>query len=47
MMRGEGLMDICKDYNLKKYSSASSVVETVRKKLMEDRKFRKRVSELS
>jgi chromosomal replication initiation ATPase DnaA len=27
MIRGEGLMDICKDYNLKKYSSASSVVK--------------------
>ena len=30
----EGLMDICKDYNLKKYSSASSIVEKVRKKLL-------------
>ncbi|TFH48341.1 MAG: transposase, partial [Methanothrix sp.] len=33
--------------NLKKYSSASSVVENVKKKLLEDRKFRNRVSELA
>ena len=32
-------------YSLKKYSSASSVVENVKKKLLKDRKFRKRVSE--
>jgi hypothetical protein len=43
----KGLMDICKDYKLKKYSSASSVVENVKKKLLKDRKFRKRVNELS
>jgi len=40
-------MDICKDYNIKKYSSASSVVENVKKKLLKDRKFRKRVNELN
>jgi len=47
MIRSEGLRDICKDYNLKKYSSASSVVENVKKKLLKDRKFRKRVTGLS
>lgn len=47
MMRNDGLIDICKDYNLKKYSSASSVVENVKKKLLKDRKFRNRVNELS
>lgn len=47
MIRSDGLMDICKDYHLKKYSSASSVVENVRKKLSKDRKFRMRVNELS
>jgi chromosomal replication initiation ATPase DnaA len=47
MIRSEGLMDICRYYNLKKYSSASSVVESVKKKLLKDRKFRKRVNELS
>jgi len=47
MIRSDGLIDICKDYNLKKYSSASSIVENVRKKLLKDRKFRIRVYELS
>ena len=46
-IRGEGLMDICRYYHLKKYSSASSVVENVKKKLLKDREFRKRVNELS
>ena len=45
--RSDGLMDICKDYNLKKYSSASSIVDTVKQKLSKDRKFRNRVYELS
>jgi chromosomal replication initiation ATPase DnaA len=47
MIRSEGLRDICEDYNLKKYSSASSVVENVKKKLLKDRKFGKSVDELS
>lgn len=47
MIRSDGLMDICKDYNLKKYSSASSIVENVKKKLLKDRKFRNRVNKLS
>ena len=47
MIRSDGLIDICKDYNLKKYSSASSVVESVKKKLLKDRKFRNRVTALS
>jgi len=47
MIRAEGLMDICRDYTLKKYSSASSVVESVKKKLLKDGKLRKRVNELS
>ena len=47
MIRNDGLIDICKDYNLKKYSSASSIVENVKKKLLKDRKFRNRVSELA
>jgi hypothetical protein len=32
---------------LKKYSSASSVVQYVKKKILKDRKFRKRVDKLS
>ena len=47
MIRSDGLIDICKDYNLKKYSSASSVVENVRNKLLKDRRFRTRVTFLS
>ena len=47
MLRSDGLIDICKNYNLKKYSSASSIVENVKKNLLKDRKFRKRVNELS
>jgi len=47
MIRSDGLMDICKDYNLKKYSPASTVVENVKKKLLKDRKIRNRVNELS
>ena len=47
MIRSDGLIDICKDYNLKKYSSVSSVVENVKKKLLKDREFRNRVNELS
>ena len=47
MIRNDGLIDICKDYNLKKYSSASSVVENVKKKLLKDREFRNRVNILS
>ena len=47
MIRRDGLIDICKDYNLKKYSSASSIVENVKKKLLKDRKFRNKVNELA
>jgi len=47
MIRSDGLIDICRDYNLKKYSSASSIVENVKKKLLKDKKFRNRVNELS
>ena len=46
-IRSDGLIDICRDYNLKKYSSASSVVEVVKKRLSKDRNFRKRVIDLS
>jgi len=44
MIRSDGLMDICKDYNLAKYSSASCIVETVWKKLRKDSKFRNKVN---
>jgi hypothetical protein len=47
VIRSDGLMDICRDYNLKKYSSASSVVDGVKQKLSKDRRFRNRVKELA
>ena len=47
MIRSDGLMEICKDYNLKKYSSASTIVENIKKKILKDREFRNRVNELS
>jgi len=47
MIGSDGLMDICKDYNPRKYSSASTVIENVKKKLLKDRKLRNRVNELS
>jgi chromosomal replication initiation ATPase DnaA len=46
IIRSDGLIDICKDYNLKKYSSASSIVENVKKKLLKDKRFRDRVNKL-
>jgi chromosomal replication initiation ATPase DnaA len=45
-IRSDGLMDICKDYNLKKYSSVRPIVENVKQKLSKDRKFSNRVKEL-
>jgi putative transposase len=47
MIRTDGLMDICQDYHLKKYSSASSIIDSVKKKLLQDRKFRYRVNTLN
>ena len=42
MIRRDGLIDIYRDYSLKKYSSASGIVETVKGKLSKDRKLRGR-----
>ena len=47
IIRRDGLMDICKEYNLKKYSSASSIIENVKKKLLKDKKFSNRVNKLN
>jgi len=47
MIRSDGLIDICREYNLKKYSSASSVVDGVKQRLSKDRKFCNRVKILS
>ena len=47
IIRSDGLMDICKDYNLKRYSSANSVVGNVKRKLLKNRQFHNMVYELS
>jgi len=47
IIRTDGLRNICQDYNLKKYSSASSIIENVKKKLLKDRKFLNRVNTLN
>jgi chromosomal replication initiation ATPase DnaA len=45
-LRGEKLNEICREYGLKKHSSASSAAETVRGRMLKDRQFTKRVIEL-
>jgi len=45
-LRGENLNKICREYGLKKYSSASSVIERVRDQIIRDLKFKKRIAEL-
>ena len=42
-LRGENLDEICREYGLKKYSSASSVIERVKGQISRDRQFRKHV----
>ena len=45
-LRGEGLDEICKEYHMKRHSSASSVISKVRDQISKDKKFRKRVEEM-
>ena len=45
-LRGEGLDAICREYGLKKHSSASSAIERVRIQILKDRSFRNRLEEL-
>jgi putative transposase len=44
--RGEGLDEICREFGMKRYSSASSVIERVRVRITKDRQFKKRVDQL-
>ena len=46
-LRGENLAEICREYGLSKYSSASSVIERVGTKMSTDRQLRKRVAKIS
>ena len=39
MIRRDGLIDICREYNLKKYTSTSSVVDGVNQRQSKDRKL--------
>jgi hypothetical protein len=43
LIRGAGLVEICREYHLNKYSSASSVVARVRDRIAKDRQLRRRV----
>jgi putative transposase len=47
LIRRDNLMVICRDYNLKKYSSASSVVDGVKQRMLKDREFYNRVKNLN
>jgi chromosomal replication initiation ATPase DnaA len=46
-LRGENLAEICREYGLSKYSSASSVIERVGIRMSTDRQFGKRVEAIS
>ena len=46
VLRGDGLSEICREYQLSKHSSASSVIEKVRKQMSKDNQFRRRVENL-
>jgi len=45
-LKGESLAEIFREYGLKKHSSASSVVERVRKQISRDRQLSRRVEEI-
>jgi chromosomal replication initiation ATPase DnaA len=46
MLRRDGLRDISSEFGLRGYSSASSVVEGMKKKIQKKRQLRKRVAEI-
>ena len=43
-LRGDTLSAICKEFGLKKDSSAGSIVDRVRKQLLKDKEFRNKVA---
>jgi len=45
-LRGDGLNEICREFYMKRYSSASSAIERVRVQISKDRQFKKRVEKL-
>ena len=46
-LRGEGLLEICGDFNLRKYSSASSVIERLKRRMENDPQLKTRIDELT
>jgi hypothetical protein len=45
-LRGDGLHQICREFHMKRYSSASSAMERVRTQISKDRQLRGRVEKL-
>jgi len=45
-LRGDGLGEICKEFHMKRYSTASSAMERVKTQISKDGQLRKRVEEL-
>ena len=45
-LRGDGLGEICKEFQMKRYSSASSAIERVKTQISKDRRLRKRIEKL-
>ena len=45
-LRGDTLSAICKEFGLKKDSSAGSIVERVKKQLIKDKNLKNRVAEI-
>lgn len=46
ILRNDGLAEICRDYGLKKYSSAGSVIERVNGQRSRARKFKGRIDKI-
>ncbi len=45
-LRGDTLSTICKEFGLKKDSSAGSIVDRVKKQILKDRQFRNKVARI-
>ena len=45
-LRGDTLSAICKEFGLKKDSSAGSIVDRVKKQILKDKKFRNRIERI-
>jgi septum formation topological specificity factor MinE len=45
-LRGDGLGEICKEFQMKRYSTASSAIERVKIQILKDRRLRKQIEKL-